>query len=263
MLSANHLSLSRNGKTLLQDVSLQLMPGEVTVLLGPNGAGKSSLLALLSGLHSPDSGSVLLEEQTVSGLDPQLRALYLAMYTQQQPLNFSFRVDEVVALGCYPLQLDSIATAERVKSYLTQFELGSLAQRQYTSLSGGEQQRVQVARVMAQVGNQCRVLLLDEPVSEMDLRYQQLLLQRIREVAAQGVAVCCVLHDLNLAAQLADQIVLLENGKMLASGPVDAVMIEKSLSDLYQVSVQKVETETGPFFLSKGANFATNRSREE
>lgn len=252
MLTANHLSLSRNGKSLLQDISLQLIPGEVTVLLGPNGAGKSSLLGLLSGLHSPDSGSVLLEERPVSGLDPQLRALYLAMYTQQQPLNFPFRVDEVVALGCYPLQLDSIATAERVNDYLTQFELDSLAQRQYTSLSGGEQQRVQVARVMAQVGDQCRILLLDEPVSEMDLRYQQLLLQRIREVAINGVAVCCVLHDLNLAAQLADQIVLLQNGQMLASGPVDEVMIETSLSDLYQVSVRKVEAESGLFFISEG-----------
>lgn len=252
MLTANYLSLSRNDKSLLQDISLQLIPGEVTVLLGPNGAGKSSLLGLLSGLHPPDSGSVLLEGQPVSGLDPQLRALYLAMYTQQQPLNFPFRVDEVVALGCYPLQLDSIATAERVNDYLTQFELVSLAQRQYTSLSGGEQQRVQVARVMAQVGDPCRVLLLDEPVSEMDLRYQQLLLQRIREVAINGVAVCCVLHDLNLAAQLADQIVLLQNGQMLASGPVDEVMIEKNLSDLYQVSVRKVVTESGPFFISDG-----------
>ncbi|MBQ0784641.1 MAG: heme ABC transporter ATP-binding protein [Amphritea sp.] len=252
MLTANHLSLSRNGKSLLQDINLQLIPGEVTVLLGPNGAGKSSLLSLLSGLYSPDSGSVFLEKQPVSGLDPQLRALYLAMYTQQQPLNFPFRVDEVVALGCYPLQLDSVATAERVNDYLTQFELGSLAQRQYTSLSGGEQQRVQVARVMAQVGDQCQMLLLDEPVSEMDLRYQQLLLQRIREVAVNGVAVCCVLHDLNLAAQLADQIVLLQNGQMLASGPVDEVMIEKTLSDLYQVSVRKVETESGPFFISEG-----------
>ncbi|MBQ0755547.1 MAG: hypothetical protein KBT54_00455, partial [Amphritea sp.] len=111
---------------------------------------------------------------------------------------------------------------------------------------------VQVARVMAQVGDQCQILLLDEPVSEMDLRYQQLLLQRIREVAVNGVAVCCVLHDLNLAAQLADQIVLLQNGQMLASGPVDEVMIEKTLSDLYQVSVRKVETESGPFFISEG-----------
>ncbi|WP_290703191.1 heme ABC transporter ATP-binding protein [Amphritea sp.] len=252
MLIANHLSLSRNGKSLLQDINLQLNPGEVTVLLGPNGAGKSSLLGLLSGLHPPDSGSVFLEKQSVSGLDPHLRALYLAMYTQQQPLNFPFRVDEVVALGCYPLQLDSIATAERVSNYLAQYELGSLAQRQYTSLSGGEQQRVQVARVMAQVGDQCQILLLDEPVSEMDLRYQQLLLQRIREVAINGVAVCCVLHDLNLAAQLADQIVLLQNGQMLASGPVDEVMIEKTLSDLYQVSVRKVEAESGPFFISEG-----------
>ena len=251
MLTASNLSLSRNGKSLLKDISLQLMPGEVTVLLGPNGAGKSSLLGLLSGLHSPDSGSVLLEEQPLAALDPQLRALYLAMYTQQQPLNFPFRVDEVVALGCYPFQLDSAATSERVNGYLTQFELDSLAPRQYTSLSGGEQQRVQVARVMAQVGDRCQVLLLDEPVSEMDLKYQQLLLQRIRDVASKGVAVCCVLHDLNLAAQLADKVVLLQSGQMLASGLVDEVMSENTLGELYQVSVTKLETESGAVFLSK------------
>ncbi|BBB27673.1 heme ABC transporter ATP-binding protein [Amphritea japonica] len=251
MLTASHLSLSRQGKLLLQGMNLELKPGEVTVLLGPNGAGKSSLLGLLSGQHSPDSGSVLLDEQPVAGLDPQLRACYLAMYTQQQPLSFSFRVEEVVALGCYPLQLDAVAMTERVKYYLTQFELDQLAQRQYTRLSGGEQQRVQVARVMAQVGDQCRVLLLDEPVSEMDLKYQQLLMQRIRQVAATGVAVCCVLHDLNLAAQLADQVVLLQNGQMLASGAVDEVMTESCLSDLYQVMVRKVDTETGPLFSSR------------
>ncbi len=251
MLTASHLNLKRQGKPLLQDISLQLIPGEVTVLLGPNGAGKSSLLSLLSGLYSPDSGSVLLDEQSVVALDPQLRACYLAMYTQQQPLNFSFQVDEVVALGCYPLQLSAAEMAERVRDYLSQFELEQLSQRQYTRLSGGEQQRVQVARVMAQVGSQCRVLLLDEPVSEMDLKYQQLLMQRIRQVAATGVAVCCVLHDLNLAAQLADQIVLLQNGRMLAAGTVGEVMTEARLSDLYQVSVRKVETDAGPLFSSR------------
>ncbi len=250
MLTAANLSLQRNGKMLLEDVSVTLKQGEVTVLLGPNGAGKSTLLALLSGLQSPDYGQVLLDQQLLSGIDSQLRARLLAMYTQQQPLNFPFRVEEVVALGCYPLMLGADATAERVAECLAQFELDTLARRDYTSLSGGEQQRVQVARIMAQVGSGCQVVLLDEPVSEMDLKYQQLLLQRIRISADEGVAVCCVLHDLNLAAQLADRVVLLQQGRMVAEGPVSTVMTAASLSELYSVPVHQVASEPHPVFVS-------------
>lgn len=250
MLTASGLCLKRNGKTLLNNISLELHAGEVTVLLGPNGAGKSTLLGLLCGLNPADLGQVCLDGVSLSVIEPQLRARYLAMYTQQQPLNFPFRVEEVVALGCYPLMLNRDATAARVAACLQQFELESLALRDYTSLSGGEQQRVQVARVLAQTGLDCQVLLLDEPVSEMDLRYQQLLLQQIRAVAATGVSVCCVLHDLNLAAQLADRVVLLQQGRMVAAGPVDKVMTEEHLSALYQVSVRKVETVSGSVFIS-------------
>ncbi|SER10293.1 iron complex transport system ATP-binding protein [Amphritea atlantica] len=251
MLTATGLCLKRNGQTLLDDISVELPPGEITVLLGPNGAGKSTLLGMLCGLNRADSGRVCLAGVELSGMEPQLRARYLAMYTQQQPLNFPFRVAEVVALGCYPLLLDRSATAARVAACLQQFQLESLAQRDYTSLSGGEQQRVQVARVLAQAGPDCQVLLLDEPVSEMDLRYQQLLLQQIRMVAAAGVSVCCVLHDLNLAAQLADRVVLLQQGRMAAVGPVDSVMTERQLSDLYQVTVRKTDTLSGPVFISQ------------
>ena len=250
MLTATGLSLKRHGQTLLDDISLALKPGEITVLLGPNGAGKSTLLGLLSGLNTPDDGQMALDGVALSGIDPQLKARYLAMYTQQQPLNFPFRVEEVVALGCYPLMLNPAATAQRVAECLTQFELQSLASREYTSLSGGEQQRVQVARVMAQAGPDCRVLLLDEPVSEMDLKYQQLLLQCIRAVAAAGVSVCCVLHDLNLAAQLADRVVLLQRGRMIASGPVAKVMTDAALSELYAARVRQVASEPHPVFVS-------------
>jgi iron complex transport system ATP-binding protein len=133
---------------------------------------------------------------------------------------------------------------------LAQFELQSLALRDYTSLAGGEQQRVQVARVLAQVGEECQVLLLDEPVSEMDLKYQQLLLQRVRAVAQRGVAVCCVLHDLNLAAQLADQVVLLQQGRMFGVGSVAKVMTATNLSQLYGAVVTQVVSDPQPVFVS-------------
>ncbi|RTE64643.1 heme ABC transporter ATP-binding protein [Amphritea opalescens] len=250
MLKASGICLQRGGKTLLEDINLALRPGEITVLLGPNGAGKSTLLGLLSGLQPPDRGEVRLDEQLLTELDPQLRARFMAMYTQQQPLNFPFRVEEVVALGCYPLMLAADAMTARVRDSLAQFELQSLAQRDYTSLSGGEQQRVQVARVLAQAGAECQVLLLDEPVSEMDLKYQQLLLQRVRAVADRGVAVCCVLHDLNLAAQLADQVVLLQQGRMFGVGPVAEVMTAANLSRLYGATVTQVVSEPQPVFVS-------------
>ncbi|MDO6563901.1 heme ABC transporter ATP-binding protein [Amphritea sp. 1_MG-2023] len=250
MLKLSEVCLTRNSNHLLTDISLTLPAGEITVLLGPNGAGKSTLLGLLAGLQSPDSGCVHLKQQSISEIDPPLRARFLAMYTQQQPLNFPFRVAEVVALGCYPLMLSPDLLASRVAACLAQFELQALAQRDYTSLSGGEQQRVQVARVLAQVGAECQVLLLDEPVSEMDLKYQQLLLQHIRAVADSGVAVCCVLHDLNLAAQVADQVVLLQQGEVIEVGAVATVMTAAKLSQLYGAAVTQVVSDPWPVFVS-------------
>ncbi|WP_432471075.1 heme ABC transporter ATP-binding protein [Amphritea sp. HPY] len=250
MLSADKLSLNAGAAQLLQDIDLQLAAGEMMVVLGPNGAGKSSLLSLLSGLRAPDSGSVTLERKPLSELEPELRARKLAMYTQQQPLNFPFTVEQVIALGCYPLALSVGQAREQVRLCLQQLELEAFAAREYTSLSGGERQRVQLARVLAQVGPQCQLLLLDEPVSEMDLKHQQMVMGLLRQLAGRGVAVICVLHDLNLAAQYAGQVTLLQQGRLVASGPRAEVMTEARLSELYQLPVRCIENDYYPVFVS-------------
>ena len=253
MLQAEQLSYSRNGRMLVDRVDLNLKPGEITMLLGPNGAGKSSLLNLISGMVAPDKGSVTLSGHPVMQLDSQQRAQYLAMYTQQQPLSFPFLAEEVVALGCYPLLLGREGTMQRTGEIMEQLDLTGLVGREYPSLSGGERQRVQLARILAQAGPDCQLLLLDEPLSEMDLKYQQLVLRLLQDVAGRGVAVCCVLHDLNLAAQIADRAVLLRDGRVLASGPRQEVMTEQLLSELYQVPVQKVDNKAQPlFFIGSG-----------
>lgn len=251
MLSAQGLFLSTARATLLEAIDLCADAGEMLVVLGPNGAGKSSLLALLSGMRSPDRGHVTLDRQPLAGLEPLLKARQLAMFTQQQPLNFSFSVAEVVRLGCYPLMLDAQGETRQVERWLERLELCRFAERDYLSLSGGEQQRVQLARVLAQVGDETRVLLLDEPVSEMDLKHQQLTMRVLHALSREGVAVVTVLHDLNLAAQYADRVALLERGRLVASGRVDEVMTEARLSALYQVAVQRIDGATAwPVFVT-------------
>ncbi|MEH6577424.1 MAG: heme ABC transporter ATP-binding protein [Amphritea sp.] len=251
MLSAQTVHLTIGDCVLLDNIDVSVDRGELLVVLGPNGAGKSSLLAVLAGMRLPTSGSVTLDRQSLQSIDSVLKARRLAMFTQQQPLNFSFTVTEVVRLGCYPLMLDSRGEERQVDKRLTRLELLAYAERDYLSLSGGEQQRVQLARVLAQVGDETQALLLDEPVSEMDLKHQQLTMTLLRELARQGVAVIVVLHDLNLAAQYADRICLLDRGQMIATGTVTEVMTEVRLSALYQVSVQRIEGATQqPLFVS-------------
>lgn len=238
VLSARGLSLQRHGRWLLHPVDLALERGTVTAVLGPNGAGKSTLLQLLAGLETPDGGHLDLDGRPLHSLsEPQL-ARSLAVMTQEQPLAFPFSVEEVVRLGTYPLSLARDAEQVHSRNWLQRLDLEALAPRNYLRLSGGERQRVQLARVMAQCGEPTRVLLLDEPISAMDLKHQHLCLRQVRALAGSGIAVLLILHDLALAARYADRALLLKNGRLLAAGSVAEVMTGPRLSELFDVCVE-------------------------
>ncbi|GGO88548.1 hemin import ATP-binding protein HmuV [Marinobacterium nitratireducens] len=236
-LIAQGLEWHRQGRQVLHGLDLELAAGTLTVVLGPNGAGKSTLLQLLSGLESPTSGAVRLDGEALHGWSEPQRARQLAVMTQDQPLDFPFSVEEVVRLGAWPLGLSPQQEADHGRRWLQRLDLAQLAGRNYLQLSGGERQRVQLARVLAQCGEQSRVLLLDEPVSAMDLRHQHLCLRQLRRLADAGMAVLLILHDLALAAQYGDRVLLLKDGRALAQGPVPEVMTAALLSQLFEVGV--------------------------
>ncbi len=249
-LQGRDLSLTLNGRQVLQAVDTTLSGGTLTIVLGPNGAGKSSLLQVLAGLQHPTQGSVLLAERPLLSYTEAARARLLAVMTQDQPLDFPFSVQEVVQLGAYPLALPRAEEQAHCLGWLRRLELEALAGRNYLRLSGGERQRVQLTRVLAQCGEQTIALLLDEPVSAMDLKHQHLCLRQLRALADAGVGVLLILHDLALAAHYADQVLLLKNGLVQAQGPVPEVMTQRHLSDLFEVRVEVSLVNGAPRFSS-------------
>ena len=230
MISLQNIQYSIGKKRILNNVSTEWLPGSVTVLLGPNGSGKSTLLKIASGITKGYSGTALLDGIDLLSASPSVLAIKRAVMRQQSALSFPLLVEEVVMMGRYPhftLQptkkdLDTCA------AIVTMLGLTPLLQRNYLTLSGGEQQRVQFARVLAQVWDKPaaanRYLFLDEPTSSLDIRYQHAFLQLASTMAHQGFTVVAVLHDINLALQYADYVLLLKDGAVLRQGkPADII----------------------------------------
>jgi iron complex transport system ATP-binding protein len=226
-MQATNLTYRVGPKSLLQNVSLSARPGEVLAIIGANGAGKSTLLKLLSGNLKPSAGEVVLEGKPLAQWPAAALARRRAVLTQQHTLALAFEVRELVLLGRYP-HFGGQPTAHDhaiVAAALDLVGLGHLAGREYPTLSGGEQQRAQLARVLAQVWEaENGFLLLDEPLTGLDLRHQHQTLAVARQLARRGFGVIAVLHDLNLAAQYADQVLLLHQGRPVASGPPAEVL---------------------------------------
>ncbi|KTC63711.1 hemin ABC transporter ATP-binding protein [Pseudomonas fluorescens ABAC62] len=239
MLRVEDLQILRARKTVLADVTLDLLPGQVLGVLGPNGAGKSTLLGALSGELTPDHGKVWLGQQALKDWGGSQRAQRLAVLPQTSTLDFAFRVEEVVGMGRLPHQTGRARDAEIICAALHAADVAHLSGRSYLALSGGERQRVHLARVLAQLwpGGMGQTLLLDEPTSMLDPLHQHTTLQAIRTFADQGAAVLVILHDLNLAARYCDRILLLEAGRPHALGAPEQVLRPESLKSVFGLDV--------------------------
>jgi len=252
-LNARSVSLTLGESAVLNNVSLQVAPGSIHVVVGPNGAGKSSLLKLLGGQYSPNQGELVLDGDALQNWPLQALARRMAFLPQQSVLNFPFTSEEVVALGRYPHSSGDLRDREIVSEALTSVGGGEMKHRLYTSLSGGEQQRVHLARVLAQIWEPSsvgeRYLLLDEPTAALDMAHQHMILQLARSLSLQGVGVLSVLHDLNLAAQYADVISLLDRGKVVAQGPPEDVLTSPIIQNVYKVKVEIMRHPTQDRFL--------------
>lgn len=246
MLSAESVDVAighnpANRCPLLIDVNLAVKPGSVLAVIGPNGAGKTSLLRTLTGEMVPVKGQVLLQGRPLSSWLAEQRAQLLGVLPQQSALSFPFQVDEVVALGRYPHNTGKRRDREIVEQALAAVDGSHLKSRVYTTLSGGEKQRVHLARVLAQVWEKPtlgeRYLLLDEPTSALDLAHQHLILETARQMARQGVGVLVILHDLNLAAHYADWLVMIKGGRLVATGDAHQVLTPEHIQSVFGISV--------------------------
>jgi iron complex transport system ATP-binding protein len=240
-LSASQVSLQFAGAEILSQVDIDIEPGKIVTVLGPNGAGKSSLLRILCGQWTPNAGQVDLDGQPTAAYSIQELARTIAVMPQYSTLNFAFSSAEVVALGRTPHATGRQIDLEITRAALSLVDAAHLASRLYTELSGGEKQRVQLARILAQIWaprpQQSRYLLLDEPTASFDLAHQQMMITILRRFAADGVGILVVMHDLNLAAQLADDMVLMKDGRIAAADCPAHVMKTSVISQVFDVDV--------------------------
>lgn len=261
MLSADCISVKRGDRTVLSLVDLDVRPGQVTAVVGPNGAGKSTLVAALTGRLQPESGEALLDGRPVSDYARLDFARRVSVLQQQFQTTFAFRAFEIVAMGRTPHEgRESRAAAARiVEDAMDVAGVNSIADRPANQLSGGERQRVFLARALAQImpleTATPRFLLLDEPTASLDLSHQRSTLAFARDVAASGVGVLCVLHDLNLASRFADQAVVLQNGAVAAAGAPAEIFDEATVARVYGPGLAIFpDPETGaPVILPRGA----------
>ncbi|MGV8917771.1 MAG: heme ABC transporter ATP-binding protein [Pseudomonas sp.] len=239
MLRSENLHIQRGSEIVLSDITLDLRPGEMLGVLGPNGAGKSTLLGALCGELKPAQGKVWLDQQPLADWSGPERARRLAVLPQSSSLGFSFRVEEVVAMGRLPHDTGQARDAEVIRAALTAADAAHLEGRSYLALSGGERQRVHLARVLAQLwpGEGGQALLLDEPTSMLDPLHQHTTLQAVREFADRGAAVLVILHDLNLAARYCDRLLLLAGGRAYAQGSPAEVLQPEPLKLVFGLEV--------------------------
>lgn len=249
MLQIEPLSIERQGHLILQTPTLAVNHGEFVAILGPNGAGKSSLLKAITGEWHTQRGECHFYGQRISQWSRKHLATQLGVLPQSSQIDFPFTVAEVTAIGAIPLKLKQRQVAQSVRHFLQQTDTLHLIDKTYSLLSGGEKQRVQLARVLLQLSQaeQSPLLLLDEPTSAQDIAHQHHLMQRIKSLCEQQeYGVVAVLHDLNLACRYVDSVWVISDKRVQVQGnPLNVLSPEvvqqhwHYLPEVVQGSVQK------------------------
>lgn len=245
VLQLDNVSVAINTALVLQDVAFNLNSGEILALIGPNGAGKSTLISAICGAHDLATGKIQFQQQDLGQWLPIQRARHLAVLPQQSHLNFPFTVEEVVGFGRTPHGSGIAADNDIIDQVMAELDIAGLRRRRYTELSGGEQQRTQLARVFAQIWREQdapgRLLILDEPTAALDIGHKQALMRSLQKLVADKVAVLWVEHDLNLVGQFAHNLLALQSGCVRAYGPTARYLDRSLVNTLFDADVRFVE----------------------
>lgn len=243
MLSAQNITYSAGKKNILKNVTARFLPGEFTMILGPNGSGKSTFLKIFSGEIQSFKGSVHYETKNIHSIRKEELATFRTVMNQQPELGFPLTVEEVVMMGRYPHFTfnPSKKDTDICNAALEQLSLVDFKYRNYTTLSGGEKQRVQFARVLAQVWEPPvhgkRYLFLDEPLNNLDIRFQHDFLKTASQFKDSNTVLVAVMHDLNLAAQYGDSLLFMNKGTVKVQGSPKEVLTPALIKEVFEVDV--------------------------
>tara|TARA_R110002072_G_scaffold24747_2_gene83658 strand:+ start:20356 stop:21141 length:786 start_codon:yes stop_codon:yes gene_type:complete len=231
LLQVSNISWSAEQTNILDSISFEMKKGSFVGLIGPNGAGKSSLMRCIYRVNKPDSGLILFEGENIWQGSVNANARNMAVILQEQSEHLGLSVYEVVALGLTPrkklFEWDTPEDKQQIQTVLNDNELTHLAYRLFSYLSGGEKQRVMLARAMLQ---NPKLLIMDEPTNHLDVHYQVEVLRKVKKL---DVTVLASFHDLNSAAAFCDQILVLDNGQLCAQGKPEEVLTEALLKDVF------------------------------
>lgn len=240
MISVENLTYYAGQQLILEDINLSIATGEVTAILGPNGAGKSSVLHLMAGIAPIKTGRIILDGKALDNYTVEDLAKKRAVLSQTTPIQFPFTAIEIVLMGRHPHLMGGKERAEDIdiaRAALEQMDGWQFKDRVFNTLSGGEQQRIQAARVLAQLwGSKNAYLFLDEPTSALDIKHQHQLLALVKELATiHGYGICIVLHDLQLARRYADQLVLMQKGRVFRAGKTKKILTAAHIAEVFEI----------------------------
>lgn len=243
MISIKNISYKIGQKTILDNISFDVHPGEFLVIIGPNGAGKSTLLKSLCKDFALQTGCVEFLGRNLQDYRNEELAKIRSVLTQSNEVSINYTVEELVSMGRYPHyeHRPSQKDLSIIQNIMNELGISHLKKRYYFSLSGGEKQIVQLARVLVQIHDQqTAALFLDEPINGLDLLHQQLILDEAKKLATKGRYVISILHDLNLASQYADKVLILKQGKIVTFGTRAQAITEETITATYNTRVKLI-----------------------
>ncbi|PIE42381.1 MAG: hemin ABC transporter [Gammaproteobacteria bacterium] len=258
ILSGEHLSYAVGHKYLLTDIDLTVPQGTFAAIIGPNGAGKTTLLNLLDGDNKPTAGKVFFGGEVLSSIDRLQLAQQRAVLPQLGQVPFAVIARDIIALGREPYRYDARQNHNRriIEHCMEQMDIVDLANNHYSTLSGGEQHRVQIARTLAQIYSEPdadlsgKILFLDEPTNHLDIRHQYSLMQLLKQLQKAGLTIIAVMHDLSLTLQFAEQIILLNKGKKFGDYSPQSLVKSDALSKVYQMAMTiRRDKDSGRYLL--------------
>lgn len=238
MVEVKNLFKKYNNKTVVEDVSIEIMKGKITSFIGPNGAGKSTVLSMISRLITRDSGEVLIEGKDMGKFNSNELAKKIAILKQANHINIRLTIRELVAFGRFPYSQGKLTKEDwkYVDEAIEYMELADMQDKFLDQLSGGQQQRAFIAMVIAQ---NTEYVLLDEPLNNLDMKHSVQIMKVLRRLADElGKTVVIVIHDINFASCYSDYIVALKDGKVVHNGPTEQVINSNVLKEIYDMDIE-------------------------